>query len=156
METASQSSTASCSEEYPESLGILPPAVSTSQIKEDLHRALQRERAAEAFYLAKHRESRSKIAEITKALEALGDIPDRVRTRSEALRDYMVDHPDERVTTKEIRSNPCKYGIVTSSSKLQLNWLHGRRNPTARKFFVVTRGDVRLRPGITKETPPCG
>jgi hypothetical protein len=71
------------------------------------------------------------------------------------MRVYIVDHPEEIVSTKTLRADPSKYGIITSSPKLHLNFLYGNKNPTARKFFEVANGIIFLRPGITRETPSC-
>jgi hypothetical protein len=121
---------------------------SAEQAKQTLRSALQHHRASVAFHSARLREYQSQVGRLEKALEALGEDCDENPTegRCEVLRDYLLKHPKEEVTTRAVRANPAKYGIVTRTVKLQMNWLYGRNNPTARKYFEVSNGVIRLRP----------
>jgi len=129
----------------------------TRQIREDLKESLHQHRAASEYHVVEHKKHQAEAQRLEQALEALGD-PCAVRVRMgrcEALRNYLCDHPSETVTTRLLRQNPAKYGILTSSPRLQLNWLYGDNNPTAKKFFEVVKGTIHLRPGINRSTPPC-
>ena len=57
-------------------------------------------------------------ARIKKALDHLGVTRSSLPKRAIALKDYLVAHPNEVVTTKAIKENPAKYGIITTSGKL--------------------------------------
>jgi len=121
-------------------------------VKQTLKSALQQHRAAVSSHSRQLREHQLEVNRLEKALEVLGEDPgaNPVKTRCEVLRDYILEHPNEEVTTILVRANPAKYGIISSSANLQMNWLHGRNNPTARRLFVVTKGVIRLRQGITQ------
>ena len=128
------------------------------KITEALGMELQRHRAEVERHRTELQEHQAEEARIIEALEALGENPLTAKwqkSRPEAIRDYLMDHPNEIVTTKMVKADPAKYGIITASPKLHLNWLYGRQNPTARKFFDIKKGVIRLRPGITKDTPAC-
>jgi len=98
------------------------------------------------MHLAKLKELRLEREKLTKALAELGEPGDFVGTkkRAEALRDYMMHHPEEQVTTKSVKENPAKYGIVSASPRLQMNFLYA--TPSARRFFIVGNGIIKLRP----------
>jgi len=140
---------------------LAPDEVARSElprITEALGTELQRQRAEVQRHRTELQKHQAEEARIVEALEALGDSPLTARSkksRPEAIRDYLVDHPNELVTTKMVKADPAKYGIITASPKLHLNWLYGRHNPTARNFFDIKKGIIRLRPGINKDTPAC-
>lgn len=94
-------------------------------------------------------------ARIRRALIHLGvQFPSAPR-RAIALRDYLIAHPNEVVTTRAIKANPAKFGIITAAQKLQLNWLYGSVNPTSRNLFEVAKGVIKLRPPSTNDSPAC-
>jgi hypothetical protein len=130
---------------------------STLNIKDDIKTALQNHRAAAQYHRNEQTLNEVATKRLEAALEELGESSGLSfkDSRCEALRNYLIDHPGDIVTTKMLRAAPSKYGIITSSPKLQLNWLYGKNNPTARRFFKVANGIILLRPGITRETLPC-
>jgi len=131
---------------------------STFKITDDIKTALQNHRAAAQYHRNEQTLHEAETKRLAAALQELGVPTGQLPggSRCEVLRNYLINHPGDIVTTKMLRSDPFKYGIITSSPKLQLNWLYGNNNPTARKFFEVANGIILLRPGITRETPSCG
>ena len=128
---------------------------SNAHLRNTLKTELQLHHAAIHRLIIERAQHESEIKRLKRALEAMGECPDAPNpSRCEVLRDYLLDHPEEEVTTKSLASTPEKYGIITSARKLQLNWLYGRNNPTARRFFEVSKGLIRLRPGITRQSTP--
>jgi len=134
-----------------------PTKQSTSDIKHQLKAILQKHRADAQYHRNQLKFHELESKRYAAALEDLGEASasGHAQSRCEALRDYLIDHPNEVITTKALRADPSKYGIITSARQLQLNWLHGRQNRTARKFFVVQNGIIKLQPGITRSTPSC-
>ena len=141
---------------------VLPPddtgCSEMLKITQSLGMELQWRRAEIQHHRTELQKHQAEEARIIGALEALGQEPltaKSQKSRPEAVRDYLVDHPNEIVATKMVKADPAKYGIITTSPKLHLNWLYGRQNPTARKFFDIRKGVIKLRPGVTKDTPAC-
>jgi hypothetical protein len=130
------------------------PDVSVQEIIKQLRAQLQHHRAAQQFHGVELKKHGLAAKHLEAALQELGE-PAAVASdnRCEALRNYLTDHPHEVVTTRLLRADPSKYGIITSSTRFQLNWLYGKNNPTARKFFNVANGVIMLRSGIA-ENPP--